>query len=149
MADDLDHRYVERLPLLNALSAALEQETRDALAALQHVDRVSFRTKSLASFITKAADARTEPPYSDPLVEIEDQVAGRVIVFFVDDIARVEEALSGTFTTVERSHRRPLRDEEFGYESRHIIYVIPPHLEPSAWSDRDSRGPLNSRSERS
>ena len=36
----------------------------------------------------------------------------------------------------QRSQRRPERDVEFGYESDHLICVIPPHLEPSGWAKR-------------
>ncbi len=135
--DDLKRRYEARLSVLEELQTRLDAETQDALRGLPHIDRIAFRVKGPDSFATKAHDPETDPPYTDPLVEIEDQVAGRVIVFFLDDIERVEDRLRGTFSTVERAHRHPERDEEFGYESRHFIYSIPPHLTPSGWTDRD------------
>jgi putative GTP pyrophosphokinase len=88
------------------------------------------------SFVAKAADPKNDPPYQDPLAEIEDQVAGRVIVFFLGDLVTVHERLAGSYSTIERSQRRPERDVEFGYESDHLVCVIPPHLKPSGWAKR-------------
>lgn len=135
--DDLQARYESRAPLLEAVRASLERETLDALDGVPHIDRVSFRVKGAKSFITKATDPENKPPYGDPLVEIEDQVAGRVIVFFQSDLSVVREHLEGTFNAVERTERRPARDAEFGYESDHLICLIPPHVKPERWDERD------------
>jgi putative GTP pyrophosphokinase len=137
MRDEIISKYKEREHLLDQLSEALSIEMRDALAGLEHIDRVSFRVKSPISFANKVLDPLNDPPYENPYVEIEDQVAGRIIVFFVGDIEPIMDRLKGTFTTVERSHRRPAKDVEFGYESHHLICLIPPHLLPQGWADRD------------
>lgn len=137
MAEDLSGTYLSRIALLEAAKATLERETSEALSDIPHIDRVSFRVKPPESFLAKALDPANSPPYSHPLLEIEDQIAGRVIVFFLADLTTVRERLSRTFSTVEWSRRRPERDAEFGYESDHIICVIPPHLKPEGWSDRD------------
>jgi putative GTP pyrophosphokinase len=136
MREDLRSRYADRLGILEQLRSNLEQETKEALAALPHIDRVTFRVKGVDSFVAKAKDLKNDPPYQDPLAEIEDQVAGRVIVFFLSDLLIVHEHLAGTYSTIERSHRRPERDAEFGYESDHVICVIPPHLKPNGWNMR-------------
>jgi len=136
MREDLRSRYSDRLGLLEQLRSNLEQETKEALAALPHMDRVTFRVKGVDSFVAKAADPKNDPPYQDPLTEIEDQVAGRVIVFFLGDLLTVHERLAGSYSTIERSQRRPQRDVEFGYESDHLICVIPPHLKPHGWDMR-------------
>ncbi|MBI3462301.1 MAG: hypothetical protein HY000_04465 [Planctomycetes bacterium] len=137
MPNDLRERYLERLSLLEALRATLERETRDALSGFSHVDRMSFRVKSADSFVAKAEEPSNAPAYADPLVEVEDQVAGRVIVFFLGDLKVARGRLEGTFTTVERVERRPSRDAEFGYESDHLICLIPPHVKPPGWGDRE------------
>jgi putative GTP pyrophosphokinase len=136
MREDLRSRYSDRLSLLEELRSTLEEETKEALAALPHIDRVTFRVKGGDSFVAKAADPKNDPPYQDPLAEIEDQVAGRVIVFFLGDLVTVHERLAGSYSTIERSQRRPERDVEFGYESDHLVCVIPPHLKPSGWAKR-------------
>jgi GTP pyrophosphokinase len=76
-------------------------------------------------------------PLTRKAAEIEDQVAGRVIVFYLDDIAGVLDTLKGTFNAVERSRRHPQRDEEFGYESEHLIAALPPQVLPDEWQGRD------------
>lgn len=141
MDDEWESRYEGRIHLLNELSERLEIETRSAIADLPHIDRVSFRVKPPDSFIEKAIDPRNDPPYEDPFVEIEDQVAGRIIVFFIEDLEKVQERLKGTFNTVEYEHRRPPADAEFGYESHHLICVIPPQSKPDDWDDRDDLPP--------
>ena len=133
--------YESRLGLLRAACEGLERETNAALADTRHIDRISFRVKSPKSFVKKALDSRNDPPYTDPLVEIEDQVAGRVIVFFLDDLDIVKGKLQEYFNTVLYRHRRPPLDAEFGYESHHLICNIPPHVKPSGWSGRDDLPP--------
>jgi ppGpp synthetase/RelA/SpoT-type nucleotidyltranferase len=125
--------YEGRQKVLEQLKGNLDLETKEALRGLTHIDRISFRVKGVESFVEKALDPTNDPPYRQPLIEIEDQLAGRVIVFFLSDMDTVEERLNGTFNTVEQKKRRPSRDQEFGYESNHLICVIPHHLKPSGW----------------
>jgi len=137
MREQVERSYREREPILNDTAKLVEDEIREALRGIPHVDRVSCRAKSLPSFIGKAFDAKNNPPYADPLSEIEDQVAARVIVFFLSDIDVIREKLLRTFNPVEAWRRRPARDEEFGYESAHLLCVLPPHLKTAAWIARD------------
>jgi ppGpp synthetase/RelA/SpoT-type nucleotidyltranferase len=123
-------RYEARVPALDALAATLEGETRQAVDGLHHIDRIAFRTKGVTSFVDKACEAGR---YAKPLVEIEDQVAGRVIVFFLPDLDDVESRLRETFNPVEHTVKRPKYDDAFGYESRHLVCMIPPHLVPAGW----------------
>src|SRR2546428_11367152 len=100
MRNDLRRRYSDRMSLLEQLRSNLEQETKEALTGLPHIDRVTFRVKIVESFVAKAEDPKNDPPYQDPLVEIEDQVAGRVIFFFLSDLSAVHECLAGTYSTI-------------------------------------------------
>lgn len=135
----LTERYASRIPTLKAASARLEAITRTALDGLphEHVDRVTYRVKGVPSFLAKAVDRRVEPPYEEPLAEIEDQIAGRVIVFFTHDLEPAVALLGETFNRVEAAHRRPTADDAFGYESHHFISVIPHQVKGPDWSDHD------------
>jgi putative GTP pyrophosphokinase len=124
-----DH-YEFRAPLLELLAKALKGEVDQALDGMAHIDRVSFRAKGTASFLGKAASKE----YLHPLVEIEDQVAGRVLVFFLEDIDLVVQVLKKLFTEVESKRREPKDESAFGYESHHLVCMIPPHVEPNGWS---------------
>src|SRR6266851_1585002 len=134
MHDKLLERYESRKDTLSLLAENLELETKEALKELPHVDRIYYRVKGANSFLDKARDATNVPPYSEPLVEIEDQIAGRVLVFFLSDITPVVTLLRKNFTQVESHRRRPARDEEFGYESHHLICIIPPQAKPTGWT---------------
>ena len=137
--DDAELRaiYEERLPDAQELCSRLSQRVEDALDGFPHIDRITFRPKAVDSFMGKAAaitqDGRLK--YTEPLRQIEDQVAGRVIVFFRDDLSAVTDRLKSEFGPVEAVHKEPAGDAEFGYESDHLVFVIPNHLRPPGWRD--------------
>lgn len=137
MREELGRRYRDNAPLLTRVRDRLEVETTEALKGLNHIDRVYFRVKDHDSFLNKALDPRNKPAYGDPLAEIEDQIAGRVLVFFLEDVEAVRGRLAGTFSFVESVRRKPAKDEEFGYESHHLVCVIPPQALLPDWEGRD------------
>jgi GTP pyrophosphokinase len=128
--------YQARFPLLQSLAKDLERETSETLHGVGHVDRVSFRAKAANKFVIKATDKRKK--YTDPLVEIEDQIGGRVLVFFLDDIDIVIRRLKGLFNEIEDERRGPGSGWEFGYESHHLVCMLPRHLLPPEWAAQDS-----------
>ena len=133
MREQLMEDYEARFPILERLSEALELATIRALENVDHIDQVYFRVKEAVSFVQKALDPDNEPPYEHPLAEIEDQVAGRIIVFFREDLDLVQDRLRGTFNSVEFERRRPPADAEFGYETNHVICVVPPQVKTNEW----------------
>jgi putative GTP pyrophosphokinase len=135
--DDLRARYEERLPLLQELAANLEGGVRRQFESIAHVDRISFRAKSSDSFLAKVLDRRVEPGYDEPLIEVEDQVAGRIVVFFLSDVAPARALAEGLFTPVEAVQRRPETYNVFDYESFHAIYGVPPQMKPAGWDAHD------------
>lgn len=130
---DLALEYQRRLLPLKHVADALQTRTLEALNDLPHIDRVNYRVKTLASFLAKTTVSSGEQRYEQPLLEIEDQVGGRVIVFFTSDLPMIREAMLKLFVAVEVRTRRPLRDEEFGYQSEHLILAIPPWAKPQTW----------------
>lgn len=130
---EISRAYDARRPLLEELKETLETKTNHALRGIKHIDRVSFRVKDRTSFIRKA----TKPKYSEPLIELEDQVAGRIITFFRQDIVILRERLSAEFVDVEHVIREPVEANSFDYESDHYVFVIPEHWKPEGWTDQD------------
>jgi len=133
---DFAAAYGQRQPLLIELAATLQAKAVSALEGIKHIDRVVFRAKDLDSFLEKAG--RTEddaPKYAHPLVELEDQVAGRVVTFFRDDIPIVRKRLEQWFGAVEHVVKEPAGPKEFDYESDHYVFVISEHDKPAGWSD--------------
>jgi ppGpp synthetase/RelA/SpoT-type nucleotidyltranferase len=138
MPDDLAKLYFKRQNVLEKLRKQLEHETIAALKNLPHIDRVAFRVKGPDSFLKKANDPKNRAFYKDPLSEIEDQIAGRIITFFLSDIPIVKDRLiEGTFSVAENWTRAPDRDAEFGYETEHLILMIPVQLKPRDWDKQD------------
>lgn len=125
--------YAQRIPLLDALRATLESSANEALADVRHIDRISFRTKSASSFVDKCLPDGKPARYDDPLREVEDQVAGRVIVLFQHDLQVVQDQLETYFSLVEAERKRPERASEFGYESDHLVIGIAEHHKPEGW----------------
>lgn len=135
--DTLAARYQQRLPLLAELRTTLETNARAALAGVRHIDRISFRTKSLDSFIGKCLPEGKPLRYTDPLRDVEDQVAGRVIVLFEHDLEVVQDELESYFNLVQAERKRPERASEFGYESDHLVITIAEHHKPADWDTLD------------
>jgi putative GTP pyrophosphokinase len=129
--------YQERIPLLRSLAQTLESDLRSLLADIPNVDRIYFRFKDPESFIKKATEkTRTGTRrYVHPLEQIEDQVAGRVLVLYRTDIAAVLSALEGKWPKAEQKHRRPRSSSQFEYETTHRICLIAPDMRPRGWSE--------------
>lgn len=130
----LSTAYAKRVGLLTQTAATLENKVLDDLADVHHVDRVSFRAKGLSSFVDKVMERKVDPPYECPLTEVEDQIAGRILVFFLSDIDAIRARLEQVFTFVESARREPQKDAEFGYESHHAVCIIPPEVKPDGWN---------------
>ena len=131
---DLAAAYAARRPALDRLAQDLALMARDALDGVPHIDRINFRVKDQSSFVKKA----TQSKYSNPLAELEDQVAGRVITFFRDDIHIVRERLTEWFGDVEHEFKEPAGPTEFGYQSDHYVFVIAEHWKPDGWQALES-----------
>ena len=145
----LREAFERRIPLLRTLADELEAVAKTGLRVYEHrhVDRVYFRAKESTSFVGKvrkrevdvaAGVLKDDVPvtaYANPLTQIEDQVAGRVLVFFLHDVKPVVEILEDAFHRVEMQDRAPQKDAEFGYESTHLICAIPDELRPPGWLD--------------
>ncbi|MER6220950.1 hypothetical protein ABT189_10190 [Streptomyces sp900105755] len=140
MADDLLALYRKRGDLLEALADNLTDVVKSDLFGVPHIDRISFRVKEPGSFFEKSSAtlADGERKYLNPLREIEDQVAGRVIVFYSSDIRTVSGVLEDTFRRVESEAREPEDESAFGYESYHHIFLIPEHHKPDGWDDEEN-----------
>lgn len=142
---DLEIEYERRLPFLSALAVNLQASVSDALlesqgASESNIDRIYFRAKDAESFLTKSGkldpdsgDKRLKK-YPNPLTQIEDQVGGRVLVFFRSDLERVGNCLVDLFGTIESVYKQPESATEFDYESHHYIFAIPSHLAPDGWA---------------
>lgn len=135
--DAIREQYRARIGLLDQLAQSLDTELRSSLSDVHNIDRIYFRTKGVESFVEKAAtrsDDDKDWKYQHPLEEIEDQVAGRILVLYRSDIKAVLTALNGRIRQAEREHRKPSSAKEFDYETTHMICLITPDLVSREWS---------------
>ncbi|MBA3393277.1 MAG: hypothetical protein H0T89_11565 [Deltaproteobacteria bacterium] len=134
--------FARRYLLLQRLAENVEAHVRDVvLRGVDHVDRVYFRAKDAKSFAKKAhaLDETGTRKYELPFEDIEDQVAGRVLVFFRRDIDVISDKLNVAFNRAEQVRKQPLRHDAFAYESQHFVFIIPPHLVPPGWAGLDAK----------
>jgi len=91
------------------------------------IHSIEARGKSLESFGAKcresSEDDQNRPKYPDPLKQVTDLAAVRVITFFLDVVGLVDEVVSEQFDVLERSNKgKLLEDEEkLGYQSVHYL----------------------------
>ncbi len=141
---EVERRYIDRLGVLEDRAKMLAEATERALSKamldkLIYVDRISFRVKDPVSYLKKAfrlkdlKDPNSPRKYEDPLQEIEDQVAGRVLVLFRSDLVHVEKILTEYFGPLEITHKEPKSASEFAYESNHYVFAMPSIPCPPSW----------------
>ena len=138
LAEMYTERYTRQLV---PVAAALEQYLQELIREQPRIDRVTARAKTPVSFLTKAATLiGDQPKYKDPLTEIQDQFAGRIITFYLADVERVEAVISEYFGSIESRRVEPESASEFGYEGHHFILLTPEAAFPRPLERRD--GPL-------
>ena len=132
MTRDVLSAYEARLPALKRVAENVTKLLREHLAEVSRIDRVSSRAKGKQPFAAKAGqvDADGTLRYEDPLAQIQDQVAARVIVFYRSDVELVAEELEHYFRPLEREDHVPESDWEFGYFGRHWILALPDDVIP-------------------
>lgn len=131
--DEFVTYYEAVRPGLRNFKGKLDAYFAEALSSLAHIDRYECRIKTNDSAYKKYKEKYLGS--AEPFAEFEDLVAARIIVFFLSDIDRVRHVLLEHFDRVERSERRPELDDQFGYESEHLVLAVPPHLKPSSGSE--------------
>jgi ppGpp synthetase/RelA/SpoT-type nucleotidyltranferase len=90
------------------------------------LDRVFVRAKAVDRFLEKAARLEGgERKYTDPLNQIQDQLAARVVTFYLSDVKHISARIEEYFGSIEVQHVVPDSPREFGYEGKHYILFIP------------------------
>src|ERR1700737_2270972 len=125
---DLSNEYATRFAsILVPLAERLEQYLGKIVIVRPRIDRVRVRAKTVDSFLRKAAktDPAGAPKYAEPLDEIQDQVAARIITFYLSDVDKVQTLVEGYFGPIEKRRVEPESHSEFGYEGFHYVLFLP------------------------
>lgn len=103
----------------------LERLLSVLLAESVNFHDVSARAKDADSFCEKAAKHSPDgsAKYTDPMSQITDQVAARVITFIPEDVDRSCDVLRTVFEVVEEIDKGELirQQGQFGYASKHLV----------------------------
>jgi ppGpp synthetase/RelA/SpoT-type nucleotidyltranferase len=120
--------------VLVPVASQLEQVIRDHLNGVPRIDRINARAKSPERFAAKAIKAGSDgsPKYSDPMIQIQDLVAARAIVYYPQDIETVSQAVLRYFRPIEVKSLVPDSEWKFGYFGRHFIFALPQEAIPRA-----------------
>ena len=104
----------------------LEAFIKDILNTLERIDRVSARPKSVDRFMQKAMKIEDgQIKYSDPLVQILDQIGARIVTYYSSDVTKVAEIIKKYFRPIEDQELIPDGEREFGYVGQHFILALP------------------------
>lgn len=94
------------------------------------VHSIEARAKDPASFGRKAAKPSKNDPgrpmYPNPLHQITDQAAIRIITFFPRTIQSIDEILQSEFSVIEHFDKGEslIEEERFGYQSVHYLVTL-------------------------
>lgn len=132
MTRDVSAVYENRFPGLERVAERLADFVDTILAEVPRIDRVSSRAKHPKQFANKAVKVKEDGTarYSDPLMQIQDQVGARVVVCFKSDVDAVSKVLERYFRPLEREEHVPDSYREFGYVGRHWIFALPSDVVP-------------------
>jgi len=137
MPDDLANAYEARRPLLEHVAHQLECEVREYLASVPRVEQISFCIQDVRRFVEAAQQAKDNGHVVDPLVEIDDQIAGRVVVSCDLDLVVVEQQLRSAFSTIDSKWQDASLSEKGTQPTHSIVCLIPPQVKPPGWDARN------------
>ncbi|MXZ91428.1 MAG: hypothetical protein F4W95_06380 [Chloroflexi bacterium] len=131
-------QYEQRYNTLPPVRDAIESRLLAICSDLPHIDRITCRVKTPESFAKKAdkLDAEGWPIYEAPLSQIQDQIGTRILVLYLSDIRKIEEAVLPHFQEAEHKAIEP-GPASFGYFGEHWLLAIPNNLIPSMVDPED------------
>jgi len=124
---DIQETYSKRFNgALGILAPLLERHLQDFFEDEERIDRISARAKSVERFMAKAMKQEGGVnKYNEPLLQIHDQLAARIITFYQSDVERVSSLILKYFCPIEEKELIPESEWEFGYFGKHFVLVMP------------------------
>ncbi|MDZ7820159.1 MAG: RelA/SpoT domain-containing protein [Aliarcobacter sp.] len=120
--DTLFQEYNDKLPNYDRA----RENIKEALEEFLKEENISFvtiesRIKDFESFYEKISRKK----YENPFEENEDFCGIRIILYFQDDIEKVNKIIEDNFIIEESENKsNKLEDNEFGYRSNHLILKV-------------------------
>src|SRR5215813_15005505 len=122
--------YEEEERLYESLAKSIEDFLRDKIKTERiQFHEVTSRAKDPESFERKAAQRSASypmrPKYLDPLAQITDKAAVRVITYFLEDVYAVCAVIDSELDIVEKHDRIHTDPDRPGYRSVHYLVAWP------------------------
>lgn len=138
-ASNLRKSYEDRFPILQDVALKLEGHLRSLLSGFPRIDSINARAKSPERFIAKASKKNDNGTlkYTNPDFEIQDQIGGRVTVFYLDDVEKIRAEIVKYIKYIEVQDKAPTKDAEFGYFGVHFVLKVPDDIIPDDAEDGD------------
>ncbi|HWW87219.1 MAG TPA: hypothetical protein VNZ26_26660 [Vicinamibacterales bacterium] len=125
--ESLQQEYAQLRPqALVPLAERIERHLRRTFEGLPRIDKITVRAKGVDRFVEKAfrqEDGRLK--YTDPMHQIQDQIGGRIVTFYLSDVTRIAQIVDAHFRTIEARELVPESENEFGYFGKHYVCLIP------------------------
>lgn len=122
--DGLRKRYAMERPHYKKLAVLVAREIEDAAGASGLPCTISYRTKTIQSFLRKAL--RESKRYGDPHNEISDRAGVRVIAHYPWVLASLENLVKSLFTVLHCEDKRSITPpDKFVYRATHIQVAAP------------------------
>lgn len=113
--------------ILIALADRLETFLKSIVDGVERIDRVCARAKSVDRFVKKAGKTLEDgtSKYTDPLLQIQDQIGARIICFYLQDVDIIQKQVLKYLRPIESINLIPDSESEFGYFGKHNILFLP------------------------
>lgn len=123
--------YLRHAGFYAELASSVKRIAEEALKRRNiRVHSIEARAKDPASFGRKAAKPSkndpSKPMYTNPINQITDKAAIRIITFFPRTIQDIDEMLQAEFSVIEHFDKGEslIEEERFGYQSVHYLATI-------------------------
>src|SRR6516162_6313973 len=125
--ESLEIKYKLRYQMvLVRLADALASHIGDCMKGQPRIDRISARAKDVDRFLKKASTlVEDRLKYTEPLSQIQDQIAARIVVFYESDVEQIDARVKRYFRAIEYQKIVPDSESEFGYFGHHLVLVLP------------------------
>ena len=124
----LRDEYDKDLPAMSLIARKLEKRISEIIIPVSSRPRVRGRVKSFESYFKKHIRILKNKVSGDS-PRITDLIGIRIICLFLEDLAAIETLLENEFQVIEAEKKgRSHTFREFGYESIHLLIVIPEGL---------------------
>lgn len=143
--EEIRKEYTERYVALKNAAQELKEDIEKYISDKHkfHIDRIDTRAKDIDRFVVKAkkeiTDEKTKETrlkYENPLSQIQDQVAARILVLYLDDVEKLGKTIKDYYGIYEDVTKEPDNDYEFKYFGRHFILSFPQEIREKYGKDK-------------